>query len=75
MGLSSRDKWLARVATYEQIAIRDGAKAAKEYLDRFGKNLERFLKASVELDRLRDEESVDEGIEEEEALQENGGES
>jgi hypothetical protein len=69
MGFSSREKWMARVATYEQIAIREGTKAAKAYLDRFGKNLARFLKASVELEEERElaeeEEAVNGSFEEE----------
>lgn len=51
----ARYKWMKRAMIYDEILRKQGLEAAREYLERFGGKLEKFMKGMSELnDEIED---------------------
>lgn len=60
MGKKSRLKWMVRAETYQGLVEKRGPNASKEYMDQFGRKLDKFMKGIQELHEDEEEEAEEE---------------
>ena len=59
MGRASRDKWIKRAETFEDVAASAKPDASKAFLDRYSKKLHKFIKGAGELAEERAQDALE----------------